>query len=158
MVTVILIVGYALQVKKVGIMISETSGQQYHGLYVLSPYRLATVVGGVGIAFLFTIFPCAVSVRRCLRKDLSSFLYLLAYYYSSAHISACLRIRNLAGDCRGKESLERFLKKARTRVLAKEIVLLQGMEMHTSFFAWEPTFGGKFPQDTYGKLVRHALK
>lgn len=158
MVTVILIVGYALQVKKIGIPISESNGQQFHPLYVLSPYRLATVVGGVGVAFIFTNFPRAVSVRRCLQKDLGSFVYLLAYYYGSTYTIACWRIRNRAGVHRDKDSLERTLEKARTRVLAKEIVLLQGMKLHTTFIAWEPTFGGKFPQDTYSKLVQHALK
>ncbi|GIJ92392.1 hypothetical protein Asppvi_011374 [Aspergillus pseudoviridinutans] len=156
MATVMLIVGYALQVKKVGIAVSETNGQQYHALYVLSPYRLATVVVGVGVAFFFTNFPRVVSVRTCLRKDLSSFLYLLAYYSTSTYKTASSRFKKLAGDRRGKESLERALEKARVGVLAKDIILLQGMKLHTVFAAWEPRFGGKFPQGTYNKLVEHA--
>lgn len=74
--TVALIVGYALQTKKVGIAISENNLQQYHPLFVLSPYWLATVVAGVGVAFLFTGFPWRVSVKRHLRRVLGSFLYL----------------------------------------------------------------------------------
>lgn len=158
MVTVMLIVGYALQVKKVGILLSETSGQQFHALYVLSPYRLATVTGGVGVALLFTYFPSVATVRSQLRKDLGSFLYLLAHYYSSMYTTASLRVRDLAGDHRNKKSLGRVLQKALARLLAKEIVLLQGMKQHTVFFAWEPTFGGKFPRDTYWKLIEHARK
>ncbi|KAJ5832694.1 hypothetical protein N7474_001005 [Penicillium riverlandense] len=116
MATVSLIVGYALQTKKVGIAGSETNLQQYHPLFVLSPYRLATVVAGVGVAFLFTNFP--------------------------------------HGD---KESPEKVLEKAHARMLAKEIVLLQGMKHHNTFLAWELTIGGRFPQDTYAKLVQHSL-
>ncbi|GIC90374.1 FUSC family protein [Aspergillus udagawae] len=156
MATVMLIVGYALQVKKVGIAVSETSGQKYHALYVLSPYRLATVVVGVGVAFFFTNFPHMVSVRMCLRKDLSSFLYLLAYYSTSTFKTASSRFKNLAGNRREKESLRRDLEKARVGVLARDIILLQGMKFHTVFAAWEPTFGGKFPQDTYDRLVKYA--
>ncbi|KAJ5620029.1 hypothetical protein N7510_004013 [Penicillium lagena] len=109
MATVSLIVGYELQIKKVGIAVSETNLQQYHPLFELSPYRLATVVGGVGVAFLFTNFP------------------------------------------RGK-SPEKVLEKNHARMLAKEIVLLQGMDHHNTFLAWEPTFGGKFPKGTASML------
>ncbi|KAE8422475.1 hypothetical protein BDV36DRAFT_291303 [Aspergillus pseudocaelatus] len=156
MVTVMLIVGYALQVKKVGVIFSESNGQAYHALYVLSPYRLATVVGGIGVAFLFTYFPSVTTVKSCFRRDLASFLYLLAHYYSSVYTTLSISVRGLAGDHSDNKSLGRILEKARARVLAKEIVLLQGMEQHTWFFAWEPTIGGKFPRDAYEKLVEHA--
>lgn len=156
--TVSLIVGYALQTKKVGIAISETNFQQYHPLFVLSPYRLATVVAGVGVAFLFTNFPRRVSVKRRLRRDLGSFLYLLSWCYSSAHTRACLRIRNMSGHRQDKEIPEKALEKDHAMILAKEIVLLQGMKDHITFLAWEPTLGGKFPKDAYVKLVQHSLK
>lgn len=158
MVTVMLIVGYALQVKKVGVIVSESNEQEYHALYVLSPYRLATVVGGIGVAFIFTYFPSAVTVKSCFRGDLATFLYLLAHYYSSVYTTNSLVVRGLAGDYSEKKSLGRVLEKARTRVLAKEIVLLQAMEEHKWFFRWEPTTGGKFPRDAYDKLAEHARK
>ncbi|KAJ5973853.1 hypothetical protein N7481_011063 [Penicillium waksmanii] len=156
MVTVMLIVGYALQVKKVGVTVSESNEQEYHALYVLSPYRLATVVGGIGVAFIFTYFPSAATVKSCFRRDLATFLYLLAHYYSSVYTTNSLVVRGLAGDYSDKKSLGRVLEKARTRVLAKEIVLLQAMEEHKWFFRWEPTTGGKFPRDAYDKLAEHA--
>jgi Fusaric acid resistance protein-like/Aromatic acid exporter family member 2 len=158
MVTVVLIVGYALQVRKVGLAISESNGQQYHPLYELAPYRLAAVGGGVAIAFFFTYFPSVVTARSQLRKDLGSSLYLLAHYYSSVHTTVSLRIRGTQGDLRDKKSPGRVLEKARTRVLAKELVLLQGMKQHCEFIAWEPAFGGKFPRDTYDKLIKHTQK
>ncbi|KAJ5526232.1 hypothetical protein N7494_012882 [Penicillium frequentans] len=145
MVTVTLIVGYALQVKKVGVIFSESNGQVYHALYVLSPYRLAAVVGGIGVAFIFTYFPAVTTVKNCFQRDLASFLYLLAHYYSSVYTTTSILIKGQAGDRSDKKSLGRVLEKARTRVLFKEIVLLQAMKQHTWFFAWEPTTGGSFP-------------
>ncbi|KAJ5544260.1 hypothetical protein N7513_007071 [Penicillium frequentans] len=145
MVTVTLIVGYALQVKKVGVIFSESNGQVYHALYVLSPYRLAAVVGGIGVAFIFTYFPAVTTVKSCFQRDLASFLYLLAHYYSSVYTTTSILIKGQAGDRSDKKSLGRVLEKARTRVLFKEIVLLQAMKQHTWFFAWEPTTGGSFP-------------
>jgi Fusaric acid resistance protein-like/Aromatic acid exporter family member 2 len=158
MVTVVLIVGYALQIKKVGLAISESNGQQYHPLYELAPYRLAAVGGGVAVAALFTYFPSVVTARSQLRKDLGSSLYLLAHYYSSVHTTVSLRIRGTQGDLQDKKSPGRVLEKARTRVLAKELVLLQGMKQHCEFIAWEPAFGGKFPRDTYDRLIKHTQK
>ncbi|KAJ5933679.1 hypothetical protein N7454_006008 [Penicillium verhagenii] len=156
MVTVMLIVGYALQVKKAGLVFSESNEQAYHALYVLSPYRLATVVVGIGIAFLFTYFPSVTTVKTCFRRDISSFLYLLAHYYSSVYTTNSILVKGMAGDHNDKKSLGRVLEKARTRVLAKEIVLLQAMDEHTWFFAWEPTTGGKFPKEAYWKLAENA--
>lgn len=158
MVTVMLIVGYALQVKKVGVIFSESNGQAYHALYILSPYRLATVVGGIGVAFIFTYFPSAATVKNCFRQDLASLLYLLAYYYRSVYTTNSLLVNGLAGDHNDNKSLGRVLEEARTRVLAKEIVLLQAMEQHKWFVHWEPTIGGKFPRDAYNKLAEHARK
>ncbi|GKZ36706.1 hypothetical protein AbraIFM66950_007881 [Aspergillus brasiliensis] len=156
MVTVMLIVGYALQVKKVGLAVSESNGQAYHALYVLSPYRVATVVGGIGVAFIFTYFPCAFTVRTRLRKDLGSFIYLLAHYYSAAYKACSLRLRDIAGYPRDKKSLGTVLEKALARLLAKEVVLLQGMKQHLAFVTWEPALGGKFPRDAYEKLAEKA--
>jgi hypothetical protein len=64
----------------------------------------------------------------------------------------------LAGDHNDNKSLGRVLEEARTRVLAKEIVLLQAMEQHKWFVHWEPTIGGKFPRNAYNKLAEHARK
>jgi hypothetical protein len=158
MVTVMLIVGYELQVKKIGIEISISNGQVYHPLYELAPYRLAAVAGGVGVAFIFTYFPSVVTARAKLRNDLGSALYLLGNYYSSVHQTVSLRIRGTQGDMGDKKSTGRKLQKARTQVLIKELILLQGIKQHCKFLAWEPTFGGKFPRATYDKLIDHTQK
>ncbi|KAJ9629567.1 hypothetical protein H2203_001941 [Taxawa tesnikishii (nom. ined.)] len=73
-VTNTLIIGYELQVKKIGITVSESNGQPYYPIYELAPYRLATVCGGLFVAWIWTIFPiqypntrnsAAISDRRC---------------------------------------------------------------------------------------------
>ncbi|KAG0652725.1 hypothetical protein D0Z07_0346 [Hyphodiscus hymeniophilus] len=156
MVTVVLIVGYELQVKQIGVEISISNGQVYHPLYELAPYRLAAVSGGVAIAFLFTYFPSVDTARAKLRNDLGAAVYLMSNYYSSVHQTVSLRIRGAEGDMGDKTSTGRVLQKARTQIFVKELILLQGMKQHCKFLAWEPTFGGKFPRATYDKLLDHT--
>lgn len=158
MVTVVLIVGYELQVKQIGELISISNGQVYHPIYELAPYRLAAVAGGIGIAFFFTYFPSVVTARAKLRTDLGAALYLLGHYYSSVHQTVSMRIRGSEGDLTDKMSPGRKLQKARTQVFIKELILLQGMKGHCKFLAWEPTFGGKFPRASYDKLINHTQK
>ena len=50
LVTAILILGYELQVKEIGIEISTSNGQPWYPTYELAPYRLATVVVGMFVA------------------------------------------------------------------------------------------------------------
>ncbi|KFZ19176.1 hypothetical protein V501_00789 [Pseudogymnoascus sp. VKM F-4519 (FW-2642)] len=154
MVTVILIVGYELQVQKIGILRSISNGQAYHPLYELAPFRLATVVAGVSVAFFFTYFPSVITARSQLRKDLGSCLYILCNYYSSVHQTVALQSRDAEGDLKDKGSPGRRLEKARIRLYVKDLVLLQGIEKHVKFTAWEPTFGGKFPQASYDSIIR----
>ena len=45
-VTLCMILGYELQVDKIGIAIASSSGQLYYPIYELGPYRLATVSAG----------------------------------------------------------------------------------------------------------------
>lgn len=158
MVTVTLVVGYALQVKQVGLAISESNGQAYHPLYELAPYRLLAVGGGVLVAFIFTYFPSVITARTMLRRDLGSCTYLLANYYSSVYATVAMRVRGEEGDGNDKSSPGRALDKARARMLAKQLVLLQGMRQHCKFNAWEPTFGGRFPAKTYDRLIQHTQK
>jgi hypothetical protein len=158
MVTVVLIIGYALQVKQVGLAISESNSQVYHPLYELAPYRLLAVGGGVLVAFIFTYFPSVITARTMLRRDLGSCIYLLANYYSSVYATVLLHDRGIEGDFQDKKSPGRALNKSRARLFAKELVLLQGMKQHSKFNAWEPTFGGRFPAQTYDKLIAHTQK
>ncbi|EXJ61463.1 uncharacterized protein A1O5_11779 [Cladophialophora psammophila CBS 110553] len=156
MITVMLIVAYELQVKQVGLAISESNGQVFHPIYELAPYRLACVLGGVGVACLLTYFPSVTTARSEMRKDLGNTVYLLGQYYSSSHKAVSLRLKGLEGDVKDQKSPLRTLEKARTRLFAKELILIQAMKNHLKFIRWEPTFGGRFPKELYERMLAHT--
>ena len=52
-ITTLLIIGYELQVQKIGVKASTASGQPYYPIYSLAPYRLATVAGGLLVAYIW---------------------------------------------------------------------------------------------------------
>lgn len=56
LVTAILIIGYELQVKVIGVEVATSNGQPAYPTYELAPYRLATVVGGIFVA-LYVLQP-----------------------------------------------------------------------------------------------------
>ncbi|KIX95771.1 uncharacterized protein Z520_08479 [Fonsecaea multimorphosa CBS 102226] len=156
MITVVLIVAYELQVKQVGLAVSESNGQIFHPVYELAPYRLACVLGGVGVACLMTYFPSVTTARSEMRRDLGNTLYLLGQYYSSSHKSVSLRLKGMEGDVKDKKSPLRRLEKARTKLFAKNLILIQAMKNHLKFIRWEPTFGGRFPKETYERMLAHT--
>ncbi|KAJ9607321.1 hypothetical protein H2200_008394 [Cladophialophora chaetospira] len=156
MITVILIVAYELQVKQVGVAVSESNGQIFHPVYELAPYRLLCVLGGIGIACLFTYFPSVTTARSEMRKDLGNTLFLLGQYYSSSHKAVSLRLKGLEGNIHDKNSTIRRLEKARTQLFNKQLILILAMENHLKFIRWEPTFGGRFPKELYERLLAHT--
>ncbi|KAL8691620.1 MAG: hypothetical protein Q9218_003195 [Villophora microphyllina] len=158
MVTQVLVVGYELQVRKVGLKIAESNGQPAYPLYELAPYRLACVAGGILVAFIWTFFPYPLTARSQLRKDLGASLYLLANYYSCVHTTIGMRLNGTEGDPDDKQSAGRRLDKAREKIFTKEMALLAGLRQHSAFTAWEPTFGGKFPRKQYNTIINEAEK
>lgn len=87
LVTQVLIIGYELQVHKVGLKAATSSGQPYYETYLLAPYRLACVAGGMLVAFIWTFIPYPVTERGQFRQDLGASLYQLADFYSVVHTS-----------------------------------------------------------------------
>ena len=81
-VTLTLILGYELQVRKIGIQTATSNGQAYYPVWELGLTRLATVIGGLFVAYVFSVFPYPVTEHFQLRRNLGSALYLLANYYS----------------------------------------------------------------------------
>ena len=153
-VTAILILGYELQGEKIGRKALTSNGQEYYPLYILGPYRLASVVVGLAIAFIWTYFPYPVTTHSTLRKDLGSTMYLMANYYSCTHttINARLSYGTLASENQKGTPMWK-LAKARRKVFGKMIVMISKLREHSNFTKWEPTFGGKFPKETYDELI-----
>ena len=154
MVTTILILGYALQDEKIGKALLTSNGQNYHAIYLLAPYRLVAVIIGLSVAFIWTYFPYPVTTHGTLRKDLGETLYLMANYYSCVHTTAHVRLtKGSQADETRKGSPTYKLAKARQKVFSKIIVNLNKCREHSKFTKWEPTFGGKFPKETYDDLI-----
>lgn len=128
MVTQVLIVGYELQVEKIGVIASEMSGQPWYPIYQLAPYRLACVAGGSLVAFIWTVFPYPISDRSWLRRDLGSTLYLLANYHAVVHSTINVRIHGIEGDMERKSSPGRKLEKVRYKILGKLLLLLPSLQ------------------------------
>ena len=173
-VTEVLIVGYELQVRKIGIARATASGQPYYPIYELAPYRLACVAGGSFVAFIWTIFPYPLSDRSWLRRDLGSTLYLLANFYSVVHSTIGARMHGTEGDMELKSSPGKRLEKVRHKIFGKlllllpslqrkympnfELILILNQTEHADWQKWEPTIGGKFPRETYDGITIRATK
>lgn len=85
-VTITLILGYELQVRKIGIELATSNGQKYYNVWLLGLTRLATVTAGFFVAWIFTIFPYPITEHSQFRKNFGSALYLLANYYSVSFV------------------------------------------------------------------------
>ena len=110
------------------------------------------------MAFIWTFFPYPLTARSQLRKDLGASLYLLANYYSIVHTTVGIRLKGAEGDMASKQSPGRKLAKARTQVFTRELALLAGLRQHSTFTAWEPSFGGKFPKQQYDVIIQETQK
>jgi hypothetical protein len=152
-ITMTLILGYELQVHKIGLEKAQSNGQAYQPVYLLGPIRLATVIGGLSLGWLWTIFPYPVSEHAELRKSLGSALYLLANYYSVMHETVRARIRGLEDDPSIKGSVSQRLEKARRTIFGKSNLLLSGMRARTEFVKFDIPLGGKFPKKQYEVII-----
>lgn len=152
-ITTSMIVGYELQVRKIGEQTATSNGQAYYPIYILAPYRLATVAGGIGVSFIWTFFPYPMSEHSVLRQSLGASLYLLANYYSLTHETVSARIRGDEGDMALKSSSGRKLEKARNHVFSKQMLMLNGLRMYSGFLRWEVSFGGRFPKKRYDSII-----
>ncbi|KAK5157995.1 hypothetical protein LTS14_003918 [Recurvomyces mirabilis] len=153
LVTAVLIIGYELQVKKIGVQASISNGQPAYATYLLAPYRLATVAGGLGVAFIWTIFPYPVSETTELRKDLGASLYLLSNFYSIVHETVRARVTGADGNSKTKGSHAYNLEKARDAVFSKSVLLLNNLNMNAQFSKFQLRVGGRFPREEYDGLI-----
>ena len=157
-ITQVLIIGYELQVRRLGIAESIQTGQSYYPIYELAPYRLACVAGGSFVSFIWTIFPYPLSDRSWLRRDLGSTLYLLANYYSVVHTTIQSRVNNAEGDMESKFSPGRRLEKMRYKIFAKLMMILPSLRQHADWRKWEVNIGGKYPRESYDGIMQRTIK
>ncbi|KAG4030892.1 hypothetical protein MFRU_010g00260 [Monilinia fructicola] len=155
-VTQVLIIGYELQVRKIGVAIATSQGQPFYPIYELAPYRLACVAGGSFVAFIWTFFPYPLTDRSWLRKDLGATLYILANYYSIVHSTIRSRMRGTEGDVSLKTSPGHRLQKARHRMFGKLLLLIPSLQQHAAWQKFEPTIGGKFPREVYENITQRC--
>ncbi|KAI9928419.1 hypothetical protein MW887_002463 [Aspergillus wentii] len=153
LITSTMVIGYELQVRKIGVDAATANGQQYYPTYLLAPYRLAVVAGGIAMAFVWTVFPYPISEHSVLRQSLGASLYLLANYYSLIHETVNGRIRGDEGDLALKTSSGRRLLKARNQVFSKQMLMLNGLRTYSGFLKWEVPIGGRFPKKQYDAII-----
>lgn len=153
MVTCVMIIGYELQVRKIGEQVATSNGQPYYKIIVLGPYRLATVTAGIGVAFFWTYFPYPITEHSALRTKLGGALYLTANLYSVMHETVMARIRGDGGDAEDKANPSYALVKARNKVFAKQMLALQALKQHSAMVAYEFPLGGKFPKEEYDGII-----
>jgi hypothetical protein len=154
MVTQVLIVGYDLQVRKIGKQAAEASGQPFYPVYVLAPYRIACVMGGCLVAFIWTIFPYPITQRSQLRKDLGASIYILAKYYACVHTGIVARYQRTEGDPNSPTSLGSLLAQSERKIANEEWGLLSTLAAQAEFTAWELKVGGKFPRKKFEDVIR----
>ncbi|KAK2013273.1 hypothetical protein LZ32DRAFT_604565 [Colletotrichum eremochloae] len=157
-ITQVLIIGYELQVQKIGEAAAAASGQPYYPTYLLAPYRLACVAGGCAVAFIWTIFPAPLTDRRWLRRDLSASLYLLANYFSVVAETIKAKMEGTHGDIKKPGTPAHMMEKERRRILGKLLLLLPSLDSHAQWQKWEPDIGGKFPRATYEDIIRRSTR
>ncbi|KAI7217442.1 hypothetical protein KC333_g4220 [Hortaea werneckii] len=153
LVTAVLIIGYELQVDKIGVQASESNGQPAYPTYELAPYRLATVVGGLFVAFIWTVFPFPISESSELRKDLGASLYLLSNYYAVTHEAVQARVKGVEGDAAVKGTHAYHLEKASNAVFSKLLLLLTHLKQNKEFSKFQLQVGGRFPREHYEALI-----
>lgn len=152
-ITTTMIIGYELQVRKVGEQVATSNGQVFYPIYLLAPNRLAAVTGGIAVAFIWTFFPYPISEHSALRQSLGASLYLLANYHSIIHETVLARMRGGEEELARTSSAGRKLEKARNKVFSKQMLMLNGLREYSSFTRWEVQFGGKFPKKQYDAII-----
>lgn len=146
----VLIVGYELQVRKLGVPISTAGGQPAYPIYELAPYRLACVVGGLLVAFFWVYFPYPVQTQSLLRQDLAAALHLLAKLSAAVTAESRPRSDGLAMDADQRGSLA----ETKRRLFVSLSILLPIIRERAQFTRFSITFGGRFPRETYDELVQ----
>ena len=149
----LVLTGYELQVRKIGVELAESNGQRYYPVYELGPIRLLTVIAGLFVAWVFTVFPYPITEHSQLRRNLGSTLYLLANFYSVVHETVQTRLKGAEGDRSLKDSPGQRLDKARHTIYTKCNMLLSGLRTQCTTLKYDLPIGGRFPRERYMHIV-----
>ncbi|KAL4890157.1 MFS transporter [Aspergillus ambiguus] len=152
-VTLNVIIGYELQVRKLGIETATSNGQPYYPIYLFGPYKLAAVAAGCAISFFWVIFPYPITAKSTLRKAIGRGLFVLAKFYSCMHTTVELWLSGTLGNVQDVRSESYRLETARHKVFKEEMMLLNQLRMHSHFSTFEPPIGGKFPKHVYDAII-----
>lgn len=150
----ILIIGYELQVRKLGLAGSTQGGQPAYPIYELAPYRLACVAGGLLVAFFWVYFPYPVQTQSLLRQDLATALHLLAELHAAVQADIQPRLRtSVMNDehVQGRAATRR-------RLFSELSILMPAIRERAQFTRFGLTFGGRFPGERYSELVKFVQK
>ncbi|KAH8893538.1 hypothetical protein GQ53DRAFT_805683 [Thozetella sp. PMI_491] len=158
-VTTVMITGYELQIGVLGPAALTTGLQEYLPIYELAPYRLATVVVGCLVGFIWTVFPYPVTERRIIRIEMARVLYLLAETSGVTHSSIEWHVNEKFGlqSAEDKEALEK-LAQIREKLFRKLFVALPDLRQHVDLQKWEPVLGGPWPADVYKSMIVKASR
>ncbi|KAH7417167.1 hypothetical protein BKA64DRAFT_291476 [Cadophora sp. MPI-SDFR-AT-0126] len=152
----VLVIGYELQVRVIGLEVATATGQPFYPTYKLAPYRLLTVGAGVVVAYVFTIFPVPITEASVLRRDLGGSLFILAKYLSSVTAIVDLRLSEEGGDVGLLSSPKKKLEKSMRKYLEKEVMLLNSMRQNLDYLPYDIKVGGEFPTRIYTPLVEEV--
>lgn len=152
-VTITIVIGYELQVKKIGERVAISNDQKYYPIYLLAPYRAVVSIAGIVVAFIFTVFPFPISERSELRKYLGCTLYLGARHHAVVHATISARIRGDEGDMRNKTSPGRKLENERTKLFTKQLILISKLRVLSNFTKWQVPLDARFPKTTYDCII-----
>ncbi|KAL4902696.1 hypothetical protein BDW74DRAFT_180398 [Aspergillus multicolor] len=157
-VTLNVIVGYELQIRKLGLDVGTSNGQPYYPIYLFGPYKLLAVAAGCAISFIWVIFPYPVTSKTTLRKSMGQGLLLLARFYSCMHSSIELWMNEELRSVSDSRSTALELQKTRQRLFAEGMGLLTKLRTLSHFSTFEPPIGGKFPKEKYDAIIEETQR
>ncbi|KAK1142624.1 hypothetical protein N8T08_007428 [Aspergillus melleus] len=146
-VTLNVIIGYELQVRKLGLEAATSNGQPYYPIYLFGPYKLAAVAAGCAISFFWVIFPYPITAKSTLRKALGRGLFVLASGNSDTNNEETYTAIKTIDETR------LTLETALHNIFKEEMMLLNQLRMHSHFSTFEPAIGGKFPKPVYDNII-----
>jgi hypothetical protein len=145
--TFLLIIGYALEVSKIGLATIESTGQKYFPVYELAPFRILVTEIGVFLAFIFTVFPFPITSRDVLRRDVARQFHLLSNLYSLTRAKIGMKVETAGAATSAR--LEKLMQKEFFKIIALSGVCKQNFV----FTSWEPSLKYRFPKEVYGDLL-----